>query len=84
MNNKVLVKLYVPMIEAQYDIWIPTNRRTYKVILLMVKAIYELSGNYYMPKKLPMLWDKSTSKKYDINLTIKQNNIRNGAELILL
>ena len=25
--NKILVKLYVPMIEAQYDIFIPANRK---------------------------------------------------------
>lgn len=82
--NKVLIKLYVPVIEQKYDIWIPTNRKTYKVILLIIKAIYELSGEYYIPTKMPFLWDKVTAIKYDVNLTIKQNNIKNGAELVLL
>lgn len=82
--NRILIKLYVPTIDGQYDIWIPSNRRTYNVILLLIKAIYELSGKYYQPTVMPMLWEKTSAKQYDINLTIKQNNIRNGAEMILL
>jgi hypothetical protein len=40
--NKVLIKLYVPMIEAQYDVWIPVNKKIYKVIRLLTKAVCEL------------------------------------------
>lgn len=41
--NKVLVRLYVPKLDEQYDIKIPLNRRIYNVIKLLNKAIYELS-----------------------------------------
>ena len=37
--NKILVKLYVPMIEEQYDVWIPLNKRIYNVINLLIKAV---------------------------------------------
>ncbi|MBR0427159.1 MAG: hypothetical protein IJK18_03040 [Clostridia bacterium] len=82
--NKILVKVYVPIIEEQYDILIPLNRRIYNVIKLLVKAINELSNGYYEPQNEPMLYDKITAIPYDGNLSIKESNIRNGTELILL
>ena len=56
MMNKVLVKVYVPVIEEQYDILIPVNRRIYNVIKLITKAINELSNGYYVPTKTPVLY----------------------------
>ena len=68
--NKVLVKLYVPTIEKEYDIWIPLNRRIYTTIKLIVKAINEFTNGEYNPSKLPVLYDRKTAKPFDINLTI--------------
>lgn len=81
--NKVLVKLYVPMIEEQYDVWIPINKKTYKVINLLVKAVNEFSDGYYNPQK-PMIYDKLTGVPYDINSIINKNNIKNGTEIVLI
>lgn len=82
--NKVLIKLMVPTIEEEYDIWIPINRRIYNVIKLIIKAINEFTDNEYSPKKFPMLYDKKTAKPYDINLTVKEAEIKNGAKIILI
>ena len=82
--NKVLVKVYVPIIEEQYDILIPVNRRIYNVIKLISKAINELSNGYYVPTKTPVLYDKITATPYDENLSIRESDIRNGTELILI
>ena len=30
--SRVLVKLYVPIIEEKYDIWLPTNKKIYNII----------------------------------------------------
>lgn len=82
--NKVLVKLYVPTIGEEYDIWIPINRRIYTVIKLIVRGINELTNGEYNPTKLPVLYDKKTAKQYDINLIVGETNIRNGTEIILI
>ena len=82
--NKVLVKLYVPVIEKEYDVWLPINKKVYKIVSLLEKSINELSGGYYTPSKMPMLYDKSSAKAYDMNLNVKDNNIKNGAEIILI
>ena len=68
--SKVLVKLYVPLIECQYDILIPSNKKVHKVIKLLVKSINELNGGYYTITEMPMLYDKITAEMYDINSTI--------------
>lgn len=83
MDN-VLVKLYVPMLEEIYDVWIPSHKRIYNVIILLVKAINELNNNCYRPSKMPMIYDKITAEMYDVNLKIRETNIRSGTELILL
>ena len=41
---KVLVSVYVPALEENYDFWIPINRKVYRVILLLIKIINESSG----------------------------------------
>lgn len=82
--NKVLVKLYVPMLEIQYDVWIPINKRIYQVINLLKKAVNEFCGGYYTPTNMPMLYDKITAEVYDLNLTVMDTNIRNGSEIVLL
>ena len=82
--DKVLVKVYVPMLEKIYDVWIPSHKRIYNVIDLLIKAVNELNDNCYRPDKLPMLYDKLTVEVYDINLSIKDSTIRSGTELVLL
>lgn len=82
--NKILVKLYVPSIEQQYDIWLPLNRRIHNVIFLLSRLINEFCEGCYTPQEMPILYDKITARQFDINLTIKEAGIRNGAELILI
>ena len=82
--NKVLIKLYVPTIEKEYEVWIPINKKVYNIIELLTKTINELCGGYYKPATMPMLYDKITAKQYDINLNVKENNIKNGTEIIII
>ena len=82
--DSVLVKLYVPMLEEIYDVWIQVHKRIYNVIFLLVKAINELNDNCYKPAKMPILYDKLTAEAYDVNLIVKESTIRSGTEIILI
>ena len=33
MNNKLLVRLFLPAIDKQYDIWLPINKTIYNIII---------------------------------------------------
>lgn len=82
--NKVLVKLYVPYMEKQFDVWIPLNKKIYNVIMLITKAIFEMSRENIKLEKVPTLYNKATAEVYDVNMTVKESSIRNGTELILI
>ena len=84
MMHKVLVKLYVPIIEKEYEIWLPLNKKVYKVTNMIVKSVNELCGGYYTPSQMPMLYNKVSAKPYDVNLNVKENDIKNGTEIILI
>lgn len=82
--NKVLVTVWVPIIEEKFDVWIPLNKSLYNIIVLLVKAINEYTKGEYCPSKMPMLYDKANSKIYDINNVVIETTIRNGTELIMI
>ena len=78
--DKVLVKVYVPMLEGVYDVWIPSNKKIYEIII----SISELSEGDYDPKALPTLYDKISAQEFDLNSFLKDTTIRNGTEVILI
>ena len=82
--NKVLVKLYIPVIEKQYDVWLPKNKRIYNVILLLLKGLNELTKESYNTENLPILYNKLTGIKYNINDRVRDTDITNGTEIILI
>ena len=82
--NEVLVKLYVPMINEQYDIWIPLDKKIHTIIRLLVKSVNELTKGYYAPSKTPHLYDRIIAKPFSINAKVIETEIRNGTELIMI
>lgn len=82
--DKILVKVYVPMLEKIYDVWIPSHKRIYNVINLLMKAVNELNDNCYYPIKIPMLYDKITGNVFDVNSSVKETSMRSGTEIVLL
>lgn len=82
MKNKVLVKLIVPDIDSTYDIFIPINKKVGEIVLLITKSINE-HENISLPDN-KILYDRNTGKNYDINVLLKDTDIRNGTNLILL
>ncbi len=82
--NKVLIKVYVPYIGEEYDVFIPVNRKIGTVKKYIINTIYELSnGNLKNINKI-RIYDKQTGEILNNNMYIKESNIRNGTKLILL
>ena len=44
MDNKVLVKLSVPEAGKSFDVYLPVNRKMGNIIVLLNKAVNELSN----------------------------------------
>ncbi|MCI8588616.1 MAG: hypothetical protein HFG40_03085 [Bacilli bacterium] len=84
MNNKVLVRLVVPEIDNIYDIYLPINKKIGNIILLLNKAISELSGGDFPLSEFNKLYNATTNTKYDPDLLLANTDIKNGTKLILL
>ena len=84
MKNKVLVNVYIPNIDENYEIYIPTNETVNKVLELILKSVYELSDSNFDIEKKHYLLDPDTSLVYDISLIIRDTNIKNDKKLILI
>lgn len=83
-NNKVCVDLIVPSIEERYNVFIPVNKKTIEIIFLLNKAINEMTdGAFAMSEHLSLI-NADNGSIYDVNSTFLENNILNGAKLILL
>lgn len=83
MNFRVYVIIETPILDEKYELLVPIDRRIYEIIRLLKKNIPELSENYYKTNELS-LYNKSTGELYDMNLIIKNSNIKTGTRLVLI
>lgn len=82
--NKILVRVFFPKLDRCYDVWIPTTKTIYSIICLLSKGAYEITDGAYQEKTLPILYNRANGLNYDINAYVKDTNIKNGTELILM
>ena len=82
-NNKILIQLYIPLIEEEYDIFIPINKRIGTIKQLIEKNISEQSNGYVI-KEDTNLYSKETGKVYDVQVIVKDTDLKNGSRVVLL
>ena len=84
MEYKVLVSINVPSLETKFDVYVPVNRKVYSVIGMFKTSLFELSlGSFDMTKDY-ILYNALTGSVYDMNVLIRDTDIRNGSSIILL
>ena len=84
MMNKVLIKLYVPTLGENYDIYIPVNEMVWKVNRLIVKLISDMSNDNFNIDKDYALINIDTGMIYNNNDLIINTDIRNASRLLLV
>ena len=84
MMNKVLIKLYVPTLGENYDIYIPVNEMVWKVSRLIVKLISDMSNDNFSIDKDYALINIDTGMIYNNNDIIINTDIRNASRLLLV
>lgn len=83
MKNKVLIKLIIPSLMREYEIFIPVNERISKIKDLLIKSLVDLSDNQLDLTKKYNLIDPNTGVVYENNLIVRDTNINNSKKLIL-
>ena len=84
MNDKILVRVYLPLIEEEYDIYIPINKKIGTIKQLIISTIVEMSDADLSRIYSLTLYDKQTGGSFDNNVYVKNSTIRNGTKLLLL
>lgn len=84
MEYKVLVSINVPSLETKFDVYIPVNRKVYNVINMFKTSLYELSLGSFDMQNDYILYNALTGAVYDMNVLIRDTDIRNGSSIILL
>jgi len=84
MDYRILIKIYFPIVEKNYEAYIPTNKTVGYVTSLLQKIIQENYPNTYKPNDNPILCNKINGERYEIDKLIIDTNIRNGSKLILI
>jgi hypothetical protein len=83
MDFRVYVIVELPILDKKYELLVPIDRRIHDLITVLKKALPELSDDFY-ERREPVIMSKTTGELYDMNVVIKNTNIKNGTRLILI
>ena len=84
MEYRVLVILYVPVLEKEYNCFIPINKKVQNVINLLSKALYEMNDNNFDLEHNHTLYIKDNGKELNKNIRVKDTGVKNATELIII
>lgn len=84
MNNKILVSVYSPEFGEKYEIFIPINEYVSVVTKLIATTIFNMAGVDPVYGKKNFLINKKTLQIYSNKLIVRDTDICNSTELILL
>lgn len=82
--DKVLVEIYVPLLDRSFDMFIPLASPMYEVLELMKKAIAEMSDGRFIANENTALCRREDGSIININLSVYDLEIRNGSKLMLI
>ena len=84
IKNKVFIKLRVPEIDKDYDLYLPVNKKIGNIIILLNEAINELSLGEIEISQKNKLYNEKTQELYSPDTLLLNTNIRNGTTLVLI
>lgn len=83
MKNKIYVVVSVPMIEQDFDMYLPIVKKVGSIKSLIIKIVEEQSDQNFLDDGCKHLYYKSTGEKIEDNEFLKYSQIKNGTRLIL-
>lgn len=83
MDYKILVKIYIPEMEENYEMYIPINKTVSQVLILVNQLINNITTGVYPIKQCIKLYNRRTFEEYRYDSVIRNTNIRNGTELVI-
>jgi hypothetical protein len=82
--DKVLIQVYVPVLNRTFDIFIPKHSSMHEILELVKRAVQELSDGSFCPNENTTLCRREDGTIININLSVFELNIQNGTKLMLI
>lgn len=82
--DKVLVEVFVPVLNNSFDIFISLQSPMYEVLDLIKKAIIEISDGRFIGNENTTICHREDGTIININLSVYELEIRNGSKLMLI
>lgn len=82
--DKVLIEVYVPVLDRSFDMFVPLRSRMHEVLSLVKRAVEELSDGTFRGDENTVLCRREDGATININLSVYELNIRNGSKLMLI
>lgn len=83
MDYKVLVKLYIPELEQEYELYLPVNRNIKQIKVNLNRMVSDRTEGIYPIINSLELYNRRTGTIYFNKDLLRNTDIRNGTELIL-
>lgn len=83
-NNKILLEVYIPSIEKEYDIFVPVNKKIGTIKKMIEAGIKDLTDDVYSISDDTNLYSKDTGNMYDVNVKLIDTDLKNGSRIILI
>ena len=84
MNNKVLIRIIMPMLDESFNCFIPVNEVIWKLKKLIIKSISDLSGLSLDMRADYVMINKDNGRIYKSNEIVISTDIRNGSEIVMM
>lgn len=83
-NNKLLVVVSVPLLEEEYDIYIPINKKIGTIKNIIIEQVASITEVDISLLKQLSLYDKYTTNILHNDMLVKQSEISNGSKILLM
>lgn len=84
MNNKVLIRIIMPILDESFNCFIPVNEVIWKLKKLIIKSISDLSGLSLDMRADYVMINKDNGRIYKSNEIVINTDIRNGSEIVMM
>lgn len=82
--DKILVEVYVPVLEKSYDFFIPLQSQMSEVLELMKRGIVDLTDGDYVSNDDTFVCHKDNGAIININKSVVELGLKNGSRLMLI
>lgn len=82
--SDLLITINVPILGKKFDIIVSSNKKVISLKKLLIKGINNLENESVISEDNVHIYSKSTGNFLNSNLTLYENNIASGEELILI